>query len=210
MERPAGTMPDEPVADADRPADTELIFRVVEEGKVRRGIRLEAIYWRVLKEIAEVREKKIGALVGSILAGAPEPANTTALLRAYCLRWALDALAAERGLTDPAGVGSLVTASPGPAFALKLDKRLLAYNQAFLNYIQANFSDAEAGPASRDLSLSLNVQIAPLIATLKANGNRPVEVGFVVGLGGRNLRGRLNAVLPGTSGQDIVLCYVLP
>jgi len=114
--------------------DTELVFRVVEAGKIRRGIRLEVIYWQVLREIAAARRKKIGALVGSILSEAPPSVNATAFLRAYCLRWMRDMLAAEREITNPAGVGKLVMASPGPAFALGLDKRLVAYNQPFLDY----------------------------------------------------------------------------
>lgn len=196
----------------DRPParESELVFRVVEDGGVRRGIRLEAIYWRVLREIAELRQKKIGALVGAILAEAPEEANTTAFLRVYCLRWALDMLAAEREITDPSGVGNLVRASPAPAFALGLDKRLIAYNQSFLTYIQARFSYGEAEPVNRDLRLALDVQLAALAANLKANGNRPLEAGFTVGLGGRRLRGVLNALLAPAAGQSIMLCYVLP
>lgn len=190
--------------------DMELVFRVVEDGGIRRGIRLEAIYWQVLRQIADLRRKKIGALVAAILAEAPQPVNTTAFLRAYCLRFTLDALAAEREITDPSGVGNLVRASPGPTFALGPDKRLIAYNQSFLNYIQARLAYAEAEPVKRDLRLALDVQLAALAATLKANGNRPLEVGFVVGLDGRRLRGMLNALLAPATGQDTILCYVLP
>ena len=202
--------PSDKVDDRPQTRDSELVFRVVEDGGIRRGIRLEAIYWRVLREIAELRQKKIGALVGAILAEAPEEANTTAFLRVYCLRSALDMLAAEREVTDPSGIGNLVRASPAPAFALGLDKRLIAYNQSFLTYIQARFSYGEAEPVNRDLRLALDVQLAALAANLKANGNRPLEAGFTVGLGGRRLRGVLNALLAPAAGQSIMLCYVLP
>ena len=205
MEHSSDKVSDHPLAE-----DAELVFRAVEGGKVRRGIRLEAIYWRVLRDIADLKQKKIGALVGAVLADAPEPANTTSLLRVYCLRWVLDALAAERKVTDPLGVVNLVRASPSPAFALGLDKRLLAYNQALLDYIQARFAYGETGLINSDLRLALDVQVAALAATLKDNGNRPLEVGFVVGLGGRRLRGKLNALLAPASGENIVLCYLLP
>jgi len=207
MEHPADKAPDTSATTTDQ--DTELVFRVVEDGGVRRGIRLEAIYWRILRDIAEARQKKIGALVGSILADVPHPVNTTALLRVHCLRWVLDTLAKERESTNPATVVNLVTASSGAAFALGLDKRIVAYNQPFLNYIQARFSNSENGPVNRNLSLALDVQLAPLATTLRTNGNRPLEVGFVVGLGGLNLRGKLNALLAPVSGQSIILCYVL-
>ena len=91
MEHSSDKVSDHPLAE-----DAELVFRAVEGGKVRRGIRLEAIYWRVLRDIADLKQKKIGALVGAVLADTPEPANTTSLLRVYCLRWVLDTLAAER------------------------------------------------------------------------------------------------------------------
>jgi predicted DNA-binding ribbon-helix-helix protein len=190
--------------------DTEPVFRVVEEGGARRGIRLERIFWRALREIAQVRQKKIGALVQSILEEAPQPINTTSLLRVYCLRWALNTLATANEMTGPSSVGNLVRASPGAAFALGLDKRIVAYNQSFLNFVQARFSYEESEPVNRDLRLALDGHLADLAATLKSNGNAPVEVGFVVGIGGRRLRGKLNALLAPASGQSILLCYVLP
>lgn len=205
MEHPLNEVGNGPPGD-----DNEPVFRVVEDGGTRRGIRLERIFWQVLREIAQLKQKKIGALVQSILEEAPEPTNTTSLLRVYCLRWALNTLATTNEVTGPASVGNLVRASPGAAFALGLDKRIVAYNQSFLNFVQARFSYVESEPVSRDLRLSLDGHLTDLAATLKANGNTPVEVGFVVGIGGRRLRGKLNALLAPASGQSILLCYVLP
>lgn len=190
--------------------DNEPVFRVVEDGGMRRGIRLERIFWQVLREVAQLKQKKIGALVQSILEEAPEPTNTTSLLRVYCLRWALNTLATANEVTSPASVGNLVRASPGAAFALGLDKRIVAYNQSFLNFVQARFSYLESEPVNRDLRLALDGHLTDLAATLKANGNTPVVMGFVVGIGGRRFRGKLNALLAPASGQSILLCYVLP
>ncbi len=205
MERPSDTTGDRPPT-----RDTNLVFRVVEVDGVRRGIRLEAVYWQVLKEIADARQKKIGALVGVLLADAPQSANATSLLRVHCLRWALDKLAAERRITDPSGIANLVRASPGPAFALGPDRQLVAYNQPFLGYIQARFPTAETEPVNRDLRLALDVQLSALAAILKESGNRPLGVGFTVGFGGRRVRGQLNALLAPASDRTVILCYVLP
>jgi hypothetical protein len=115
-----------------------------------------------------------------------------------------------RRLTDPARIVSLVRASPSAAFALGLDKRIIAYNQPFLNFVQARFSYSEPGPIGKDLSLALDVHLIDLAATLKANDNTPVVVGFVVGVGDRRLRGNLNTILAPVSEQNVILCYVLP
>jgi predicted DNA-binding ribbon-helix-helix protein len=190
--------------------DAEPVFRVVEDRHLRRGIRLERIYWRTLRNIAQATGQKIGALVASIVGEAPEQANVTSLLRVYCLRKTMEDLAAARSLSSPAVVATLVRASPGPAFALGLDKRIVAYNQAFLNYVQARFAYTEQGPIGKDMRLALDAHLVDLAAALKRSGNIPTVVGFFVGVGERRVRGSLSAVLAPVLGQDIVLCYVLP
>ncbi|MFC3207835.1 MAG: ribbon-helix-helix domain-containing protein [Mesorhizobium sp.] len=188
----------------------EPVFRVLEGGSSRRGIRLERAYWQVLREIAQAGKQRPGTLVQSILEEAPTAANATSLLRVYCLRWMVDALAAARKVSDPSVVANLVRASPGAAFALGLDKRIVAYNQSFLNFVQARLSHTGTEPVGRDLRLTLDGHLVTLADALKANGNVPLEIGFVVALSDRRLRGKLNAVLAPVADQDIILCYVLP
>lgn len=191
-------------------SDAEPVFRVVEDQDTRRGIRLERAYWQALRDIASATRQKAGSLVGAIISQAPDVANTTSLLRVYCLQWALGELDSARRISNPSLVTNLVRASPGPAFALGLDKRIIAYNQSFLAFVQARFSYAAPGPIGRDFRLALDVHLADLAASLKASGNTPTAVGFVVGLGDRRLRGNLNSILAPVMGQDIILCYVLP
>lgn len=191
-------------------SDAEPVFRVVEGQGTRRGVRLERVYWQALRDIARARQEKLATLVKHIVEQAPETANMTSLLRVYCLSWMKGALEEAHRRADPAQAASLVRASPGATFALGLDRRIIAYNQAFLNFVQARFSYAQTGPIGRDLRLSLDVHLSDLTTTLKGNGNTPVTAGFVVGVGERRLRGNLNTVLAPVLGQDIVLCYVLP
>ncbi|KQZ31662.1 hypothetical protein ASD50_15515 [Mesorhizobium sp. Root552] len=191
-------------------SDAEPVFRVVEGQDARRGIRLERAYWQALRDIATATAQKTGSLVSAVIEQAPDVTNATSLLRVYCLKWALGELEAARRISNPSLVGNLVRASPGPAFALGLDKRIIAYNQSFLAFVQARFSYAAPGPIGRDFRLALDVHLTDLAANLKANGNTPTPVGFVVGLGDRRLRGNLNSILAPVSGQDIILCYVLP
>jgi predicted DNA-binding ribbon-helix-helix protein len=190
--------------------DAEPIFRVVEDQDARRGIRLERIYWQALRDISQVTRQKTGALVKSIVGEAPTLTNTTSLLRVYCLRWMMNTLDEARQLTDPARIVSLVRVSPSAAFALGLDKRIIAYNQSFLNFVQARFAYSQPAPINKDLRLALDVHLTDLATTLKANDNTPVVVGFVVGVGDRRLRGNLNAILAPVTEQNVILCYVLP
>ncbi len=191
-------------------SDAEPVFRVVEDQDTRRGIRLERAYWQALRDIANATSQKTGTLVKAIVDQAPDVTNATSLLRVYCLKWALGELNAARQISNPSLVANLVRASPGAAFALGLDKRIVAYNQSFLAFVQARFSYAAPGPIGRDFRLALDVHLADLAASLKTNGNTPTTVGFVVGLGDRRLRGNLSSILAPVTGQDIILCYVLP
>lgn len=189
--------------------DAETVFRAVDNGAVRRGIRLERIYWNALKEISRETRQRTGILLGAIEAEAPEAINVTSLTRVYCLRWFMNALQKAHELTAPHMLASLVRASPSAAFALGFDKRIIAYNQSFLNFIQVRFAFSPEAPISKDLRLAIDIPVTELMNSLKANENAPIVSGFVVGVGDRRVRGNLNAILAPVSRQDVILCYVL-
>ena len=62
-------------------------FRVVARGNVRRGIRLERIFWTTLKRMAENRKITMGALIEEIAQQHGESGNLTSAIRVTCLRW---------------------------------------------------------------------------------------------------------------------------
>ncbi|MBX3596172.1 MAG: ribbon-helix-helix domain-containing protein [Rhizobiaceae bacterium] len=62
-------------------------FRVVARGNVRRGIRLERIFWVTLKRIAESRKITMGALIEEIAESHGESGNLTSAIRVTCLKW---------------------------------------------------------------------------------------------------------------------------
>lgn len=190
--------------------DNVPVFRVVEHNGVRRGIRLERIYWDVLREIAQADGKRIGVFVQSVIGDAPPSANATSHLRVFCLRWAIDMLASAKEMSGSSNIANLVRASPSPTFALGLDKRIVAFNQAFLGFVQSRFSHVPSEPASRDLRLALDGQLTELATRLKSNGNAPVDTGFVVEISGRRVRGKLNVLLAPSLGPSVLLCYILP
>lgn len=185
-------------------------FRAVKVGKERRGIRLERVFWQVLTEMARVGSMPIGDVVASCEAGSPGPANSTSLIRVAIVRWLRLEVERLRGLTGREAIDSHIHACPSPAFALSADKRIIAYNQAFLTFLQARMSRFTSGAGTGNLRLSLDVPIVDLIQTIKVNRGRSAATGFAVGVEDQVVRARLNAVLAPYSDQDAILGYVLP
>ena len=66
------------------------------------------------------------------------------------------------------------------------------------------------GAMARNLRLSLDVQIAELIESIRAKDNMPVGMGFVIGVENQRFRGRVNSVLAPVVDQAVIICYVLP
>ena len=191
--------------------DAATRFVAVRSGKFRRGLRLEEIYWRALKEVAVASGLSIGGLVRQVEEAAGEDeGNATSRLRVLCMSWFMDRLARVQALTHRGMTGSLIQACPTPAFALGIDRQIIAYNPHFLNLIQARLSIVGAGAMARNLRLALDVQINDLIAALHKNNNMPVGTGFVIGVDSQRFRGRMNAVLVPTADNPVIACYVLP
>jgi predicted DNA-binding ribbon-helix-helix protein len=191
--------------------DSATRFVAVRSGEFRRGLRLEEIYWRALKDVAAASGLSIGGLVRQVEeASGEDEGNATSRLRVLCLGWFMDKLAKVHALTHRGMTSSLIQACPTPAFALGTDRQIIAYNPHFLNLIQARLSVAGSGSMARNLRLALDIQISDLIAALQKNNNMPVGTGFVIGVETQRFRGRMNAVLVPTSDSPVIACYVLP
>lgn len=191
-------------------AEAKSHFRAVKSGDYRRGIRLEQIFWKTLHKISAAEGASISDLVVTVedrLAAVP---NVTSALRVMCAGWLINQLAEARAKAGPAMVESLVQASPAPTFALAEDKRILVYNQAFIQFIYSRVPLGNTNASARDLRLSLDMPINDVIRQLGENGNRPVVSGFLIGIEERRIRGRLNLVLAPNVEQTVVVGYVLP
>jgi predicted DNA-binding ribbon-helix-helix protein len=188
--------------------DFEPEFRVVARGGVRRGIRLERLYWSLLKQLAEKRRSTIGLLIDEIAALQAETANLTSAIRVACLRWLADENADLRKLASLQTVNGILAACPSPAFALSSTKKILAFNAAFQNLVKRQLPIAAGEDARQDLKLALDVNVAEIFSRLEANGNSPVMTGFVIGVRERRYRGQINAVKAPVIEPDLLLAYV--
>lgn len=199
--------PDTTASQADR--DMATRFRAVKVGDRRRGIRLEQIYWDILGDITQREGIPLTRYLEDVDRRFPDAVNITSVLRVLATGWVRERNRELGALAGAGRVDALVQACPSPAFALQEDKRLVAYNPPFLNYIQARFSYFSQNLMARGLRLSLDVQISELADALRRAGNKPLRTGFVLGMENQRLRGHLSTTLAPTADKVTILGYVV-
>ena len=111
-----------------RPEDTSVEFRAVAFGTKRRGIRLERIFWKVLKELARVKNSTIGSLVEDLSKEAAEANNLSSIIRVACLNWLFTQNIELVQLASLRTANAIIMACPAPAFALSSAKKILTFN----------------------------------------------------------------------------------
>lgn len=186
-----------------------LKFRVVTVRGQRRGIKLEEIFWASLAELAEKRGCKLADIVAECADGLAGAGNLTASLRCVAMRDLREQLADARERSDLSVIAGQVRACPSPAFALAGNKRIIAYNPAFLAFVQSRFVGFQPSPPAQGLRLSFDVQFADLVARLKAAPGEPQSAGFTIGINQHVTRGRLSAALASSIGEDVVIGFIL-
>lgn len=198
--------------DAKRPLDDRDMvtrFRAVKVGDHRRGIRLEQIYWDVLAEMTQRERLPLAHYIEDAARRFPDAVNITSVLRVLVTGWLRERNRELGELTSLGKVDALVQACPSPAFALQEDKRIVAYNPAFLNYVQARFLHFSQVLMAKGLRLSLDVQISELAEALRRAGNKPLRAGFVLGIEDQRLRGQLSTTLAPASDKVTILGYIV-
>lgn len=188
---------------------SELRFRVVTVGGQRRGIKLEALFWAVLSDLAAEKRVKLADIVAECEQVLPEGGNLTARLRYVAAKYLREQLADARERSSLSVITGQVYACPSPAFALAGNRRIVAYNPAFLTFVQSRFLGFQASPPAQGLRLAFDVQFAELVARLKASPGEPQSAGFTIGINEHITRGRLNAALSSLLGQDVILGFIL-
>lgn len=188
--------------------EVQPVFRAVNTPRERRGIRLESIYWDVLKSLAKSGGRTLGEQVELTVEESPQGGNVASMLRVACVKWLLDRIAGLEATTALKSTDAIIQASPSPAFALTADKRILVHNRALLTLIQSRFLGIKPETLQRGLRLSLDVQIEQVIAELTQDSVKTAVAGFVLGIDGQRIRGSLNMVLAPISGQTVIIAYV--
>src|SRR5690606_7678097 len=159
-EEPAAAQP------APEPGDGEPVFRVVMARGGRKGIRLERIFWRVVSDLAAARRETLGTVVADAADNVPANGNLASTLRVQAARWLQDRLTELERLTAAENVYSIVHATPSPAFVLTADKRIVRYNQPFLNFRQARLLASQSPDLMRAVRLTLDLHVEQVIEQL--------------------------------------------
>jgi predicted DNA-binding ribbon-helix-helix protein len=186
-----------------------LRFRVVTVRGQRRGIKLEEIFWSSLSELAALTGCKLADVIAECEQDLGEGGNLTARLRYIAASYLREQLADARERSSLSVIAGQVRACPSPAFALAGNRRIIAYNPAFLTFVQSRFLGFQSSPPAQGLRLSFDVQFAELVDRLKASPGEPQSAGFTIGINERITRGRLNAALASLLGQDVILGFIL-
>ncbi|OCP37629.1 ribbon-helix-helix domain-containing protein [Ensifer sp. LC163] len=186
-----------------------LRFRVVTVGGQRHGIKLEEIYWQSLGELAARHGRKLADIVAACERELEGEGNLTARLRYIATRHLRDELSSAKARSNLAIVTSQVRASPSPAFALTGNRHIIAYNPAFLSFVQSRVLRSQQPQPALGLKLSFDVQFVDLVGRLKSAPGEPQSAGFTIGAQGQVTRGKLNAALAPISDQDVIIGFIL-
>lgn len=188
---------------------SEPIFRALSVDGVRRGIRLERLYWDQLNAIARQKNMKLNELIGTVAQTGEGGDNLTAALRLLVTRHLAGTArsqGSELGLRELVG---LAAASPSPVLVLSADKKIMTYNQAFFAFLQSRLSTMTMEVLSKDFRLQIDTPIASLFEKLRTSPDQPVVASFMVGSNDQVFRGRMNTVAVRVNGQAALICYIL-
>lgn len=185
-------------------------FRVVRVDDARRGIRLERIFWASLEDLAQSEGRSLGEVIGTIEMAAGSDANLSSALRVAAAKYLREGVLASRELTGLSAVRIQVQACPSSCFALSQDRKLIAYNPAFMSLVQSRMLRLSEKTTAQGVRLSLDVHFEDLIAKLKLVGAGAATVGYIIAVEQQVLRGRLNAVRAPLTDHDAIIGYILP
>jgi predicted DNA-binding ribbon-helix-helix protein len=147
-------------------ADPE--FRTVPVNGMRKGIRLEKIFWDSLTDIGNKLGMRRATLVRTVL---EEPGrdggNAASLLRCYVAQSLTTDIASLRRLAEPDHAIRLLQQAPIPSFAINRQKKLLQVNPEFMQFLRI-VSGSVAGNISAEIAqISLETPVEQLFERIR-------------------------------------------
>lgn len=199
-------MPHRGISNFDPKADPdELFFRAVSTDGERKGLRLERVFWGILERAAAEQSMTLADIVKL----QSENGNLSSHMRTYAAKWALKNIESLRLAASFNQFARNLNACTSPAFAISVDKKLRAFNPAFLQYVRRHLPTEDVESTPRNLRLQIDTAANDLIAQLKADTDAVVVVGFTFGINERRVRGRLNAILAPVWNEELIAAYVI-
>lgn len=191
---------------AEKPSTPQ--FRVISQGKVKRGVRLEHVFWQAAKKIAQRRRLTIGGFFDAISEQDPDASNLASAIRVACVSWMADRTTELESITSLSVLGSILAAVPSPAVVLGPDRKILASNKAFQLFARRHLSVPSAADP-KDMRLVPDIAVPEIVARLEQNGNSAVLSGFSLTVADRRIRGQLNAVRAPLNEPGTIIGFVV-
>ena len=114
---------------------TQTSLRVFQKDGNRLSVRLENIYWDQLQELAETDAISLNSLVFQVTSDLAKSVNKTAALRTYCIYRLRQEMVLTSIQTGNIDLAAIITACPVPVMVLTPERKIAAYNPAFVEQI---------------------------------------------------------------------------
>lgn len=189
-------------------SEVEPHFRAVGSGAERRGIRLERIYWDCLSRITADTGISMANLVQRVATRFPENGNLASLLRVVAFRWVSGRLESQEDKAVLENLGAIVHASPVPTLVMTRERRILLFNEQFVNMLRLKFSIEKTTAIAWDLKFFIDAHIDEAIETLNAKRGSVIKTGFSAVLNGRSMQGKMNIASVPAQQKNMLIGYV--
>jgi predicted DNA-binding ribbon-helix-helix protein len=189
--------------------DAEPKFRaIIGKGGIRRGIRLESVYWDGLSWLLAGSRQSMGDVVEQAAAQVGEHSNLASMLRVIAFRWMWRRLAAMETIYSLDHLNTLIQACPTPAIVLTRDKKIQFFNEPFMTMLKQRLVLGNIAQLSAGFRFVLDTQVDEAIQSLSTRG-KLVTTGFTATCAGKQLTGQINLAMAPSHQKQMVIGYVV-
>jgi predicted DNA-binding ribbon-helix-helix protein len=182
--------------------------RIVQHLRRRYSLKLDALLWERLEELAQDRGLRLNQLIGEVASGISEESNLTNALRNFCMTATLTRLRElERELEDRSltsqgvPIGVIVDACPAPILAVSRSQIIQRANQPAQHWMGAEESTLVGKPIGSYVQIRCQVPLDKILEEFD-NGLHRIFQGRILYLRpGRVVTARIN-ICPGTFDRD--------
>lgn len=189
--------------------DAEPKFRaIIGKGGIRRGIRLESVYWEGLSWLLAGSRQSMGEVVEQAAAQVGEHSNLASMMRVIAFRWMWRRLAAMENIYSLEHLNTLIQACPTPAIVLTRDKKIQFFNEPFMTMLKQRLVLGNIAQLSAGFRFVLDTQVDDAIQSLSTRG-KLVTAGFTATCAGKQLTGQINLAMAPSHQKQMVIGYVV-
>lgn len=189
--------------------DAEPKFRaIIGRGGVRRGIRLESVYWEGLSWLLTGSRQSMGEVVEQAAEQVGDGGNLASMLRVVAFRWMWRRLAAAESSYSVENLGVLLHASPSPAIVLTRDKKIQLFNEPFVAMLKQRLLLGNVAQMSSGFRFVLDTHVDEAIDNLVAT-RKMLTTGFTASCAGKQLTGQINLALAPVHSKQMLVGYIV-